>query len=104
MTFPRRFRFGLRSMFVLVTVASITTAWLTHSFNWIRQRHAYKVGLNLYGPAQDHLRPTAPGGLWLFGEKGVWVIRISTTKREVERAKQLFPEANVVSMRHPLPP
>ena len=38
-TTPRRIRFSLRSLFVLVVIVSIPCAWVAYSLNWIRQRH-----------------------------------------------------------------
>jgi hypothetical protein len=88
----RRFQFGLGTMLSLVaalSAASLTTAFIAYHVNWIRQRHALlsarvqpftdrhvsKERLDL--PAWD-IGPSceAPGLLSLFGERGVWSLRL----------------------------
>src|SRR5688572_20778819 len=97
-TSPRRSwrpRFGLRTMFLLVTVFCV---WLGYQLNWIRQRHAALGEGALV--VRNTCRPPAraPGGLWLFGERGVKSIAVeSGSDSEVDRACALFPEAQVVN-------
>ena len=65
----RRIRFGLRSLFVLVAVVSMATAWVTYSLNWIRARNEALDHHVMY-VTDGKLYPSAPRGLWLFGERG----------------------------------
>ena len=94
----RRLRFGLRTLFVLVTVVSIWTAWVTYSLNWIQQRHE-AIDDGWASPVTVLGRPpraSAPGGLWLLGEKGVDLIGVAKgNERDFERASRLFPEAQI---------
>jgi len=64
---PRRrwFRFSLRTLFVLMLLASISLAWVTYSLNWIRQRAEIIEGS--YFLVSDS---PAPGFFWVFGEDG----------------------------------
>jgi hypothetical protein len=76
---PRRrwFQFGLRTMFVVVTVVAV---WLGYQANWIRQRHSVFTPRQL-SPDSDvwvtvarwpaMMEPvSAPGAIWIFGEHG----------------------------------
>ena len=102
------------------SAASLTTAFIAYHVNWVRQRHALlsahvqpftdrqvsKERLDL--PAWD-IGPSceAPGLLSLFGERGVWSLRLhaiydhTQSVAEYERiaepthsrARSLFPEA-----------
>ena len=97
---PPRFRFSLRTLFVVVTVVCV---WLGYQVNWIRQRHAFLArdgayGTNIqepagpWGPASE-VTVDPPWGLWLLGEKGFGIVVVLP---EVEsNAKRLFPEADV---------
>jgi hypothetical protein len=93
---PKRrwFRFGLRTLFVLVTVIG---AWLGYHFNWIRERHKL---IGLYGLVSlawrsDLQPPDIPISLRLLGEHRVNAVR--APKSEAEHAHRLFPEAEVFS-------
>jgi hypothetical protein len=87
-----RFRFTLRSLFVIVTLVAV---WLGWSLNWIRQRreflrddHAWRVGESIRAPAL----------LWLLGEDGVeevWLIGEKLAAKD--EARRLFPEAAIRS-------
>ena len=101
---PRRFRFGLRTLFVVVVIASIPCAWVGYSLNWIRQRH--EVLDNEWPEFNRHWRrylaigfnERAPGGLWLFGERGVEALAIGLRPGEeyIEvRVRLLFPESKL---------
>ena len=96
----RRFRFGLRLLFVLVVIVSIPCAWVGYQLNRIRQRYVFR---NEHQSAffigeRIGIRPkaTAPAGLWMFGEKGATIVDSSSFGAE-EKAKveRLFPEAAV---------
>src|SRR4051812_44517476 len=92
---PRRrwLRFSLRTMFVLMLLASIPLAWVGYSLNWVRQRQAI-IGTARIPGSMDlgFLRlPTdwpdavpAPNGLWLFGEYGVEYLRPGVGKAQYE--------------------
>jgi hypothetical protein len=101
----RWFRFSLRTLFLIVTVFG---CWLGYELNWIRQRHALladspKWGSYVWPKAPV---PAAPGLLWMFGEKGHSYLgltmpenradrNLAEQERELKRAKELFPEADV---------
>jgi hypothetical protein len=50
----------------------------------------------------DSACTTAPGGLWLFGERGI--ITILCTEENEELARRLFPEATVSALLSPPAP
>ncbi len=109
---PRRrwFRFGLRTMFVVVTVISCVLAWSVH---WVRERHAALrsgrvVSIPWSSPVDEipFSKPVPPsipppGMLMLLGETGHYCISFTVggdtptaaEKVEIERLKRLFPEA-----------
>lgn len=101
----RWYQFSLRTMFVLVTLACVVLAWVGYSLNWIRERRAILrtnamdvsdwIGI-LIPNGRPVERPRAPGGLWLFGEKGVTEIQSGASS--VEHVRRLFPEAVVVPL------
>ena len=89
----RRFRFSLRTLFVLVTLAAL---WIGWSFNWIRQRRDFVREGNTLGAVAHGSTSRAPGLLWLFGEQGAEVVLLFTDdKADYDRARRLFPEAQV---------
>ncbi len=90
-TAPRSHRsFGLRTIFILVTLAAAVLGWVAYQLNWIRDRHHFL--------AQHALRTTtanihfAPSSLWLFGEQGVCWITV-TDPSSLDYGRRLFPEA-----------
>ena len=93
---PRRFRFGLRTLFVVVTVVAVG-CWVANSLYWIRQRHEMlEVVAAMTYPSEDDPTMTAPGCLWLFGEKGVAVVFVfSADQNQMEQLSCLFPEAEI---------
>jgi hypothetical protein len=91
----RWYQFSLRTMFVLVFVVSVPLAWVGYSLSWIRQRHEALDTRQVYD-FSDSAATTAPGGLWLFGERGVITIFCSTENAEF--ARRLFPEAFISSL------
>ena len=96
----RRFRFGLRSLFIVVTLVAI---WAAYSANWIRQRREF-VRKTVSDPfhfsiAQFDSAFSAPGLLWLFGESGVESIVLqSPTESDFAEARRLFPEAQIATV------
>ncbi len=110
---PKRrwFRFSLRTLFVVVTISAVVLGWRAYSLNWIQERQ--KAGV-LAEPPWDVPRivvgseeGSAPGLLWLFGERGYDRLRIafpdeadkhrlSNEQQQVlERIRSLYPEATV---------
>jgi hypothetical protein len=116
---PKRrwFRFSLRTLFAVVTVAAVG---LAYEMNWIRQRHELIAQANASEESRSHsmwdmygttMQPIegnrAPGLLWLFGEKGVrrFTVPVSAPKPDkfneedrerILRSQRLFPEAEIV--------
>jgi hypothetical protein len=95
----RRFRFSLRTMFVLVTLSAFFAGWVVWSLNWIRQRREFGQNLERGTHAEfvDYDRTVgAPGLLWLFGEGGVrWVYIPKASEADLIEGRRLFPEAEV---------
>ena len=107
-------RYSLATLFVIVTLFG---CWLGYSMRWIRQRQEMLKNYDVIDRYESSPRvklvsngPTevsAPGGLGLFGERGIAglriVIRDYDESREiqsyevVERAWRLFPEAVDIS-------
>ena len=85
-TKPKRrwFRFSLRTLFVLVTIACI---WLGYSFNWIRQRHDYLKAHPgaVRVPDPNEALAIAPAMLWLLGEKGQTRLRAESPGFDAHR-------------------
>jgi hypothetical protein len=90
---PRRwFRFGLKTMLVVVTAFA---CWLGCSLHWMREREKGRQWLRAFGTdCGDTGTVTAPGLLWLLGEKGQnwFFVHSGAPKSEVDRLKTLFPE------------
>jgi hypothetical protein len=98
----RWFRFRLRTLFVLVSIASVPLGWVAYQLNWIRQRHRF---------LQRHQQPDYellvtddearartdrfPWPLRLFGEQEKWAVHAPAN--EADEAAKLFPEADVDS-------
>jgi hypothetical protein len=110
----RRFRFTLRTLFVVVTIFA---CWLGYELNWIRRRHellAKHAALALVVKENPevwlfnvYVPQPVPGLLWLFGEEPVEALELifisdirereptADEQREIDLARRLFPEANV---------
>jgi hypothetical protein len=87
------FRFSLRTLFILVTLAAL---WIGWSFNWIRQRHDFVREGNTLGAVAHGSTSRAPGLLWLFGEERAEVVFLFTDDQaDYDRARRLFPEAHI---------
>jgi hypothetical protein len=63
----RWLQFGLRTMFVAVTVFAV---FVGYHLNWIRQRHEFHRSVDAIWRFPDP-ESTAPGLLWMFGESGL---------------------------------
>src|SRR5262245_27784228 len=97
-------RFTLRTLFVLVALASIPLGSCTYQLNWIRERRSFIQNETAGNWRFDEARPfsPAPWSLRLFGERGAkeaWVYR-----DDKERATRLFPEAKIVIWKEWEPP
>lgn len=106
----RRFRWSLRTLFVVVTLFSV---WLGWSLNWIHQRHLAAIEFDFDSTVVDDpypaidpfsfvIRGRAPWQLWLFGEQGYSEIVLAPHMRPVmptiedrDRIRKIFPEAKV---------
>ena len=108
--------FSLRSLFVVVTVFA---CWLGWELNWIKSRRQmidnYEAIILDENPrimtawiSRGNKPPRAPGLLWLLGESGVAQLRVvikeeragdggnnSDSHQRMERARRLFPEAEI---------
>ncbi len=95
----RRFRFSLRAMFVMVTLAALAMGWAVWSLDWIRQRREFGRKLEQGTRAEfiDYDRTVgAPALLWFFGEGGVrWVYIPNASESDLAEGRRLFPEAEV---------
>src|SRR5262245_29819033 len=84
-------QFSLRTIFVLIAIISIPTAWSAYQLHWIRQRHQYIADdcqshdLLLFGE-----KGTAPWSLRLFGEETPSSIYVA--RERAWWALTLFPE------------
>jgi hypothetical protein len=87
-------RYSLRTLLIGIALLSLPMAWTTYQLNWIRQRHAFRrvYGINHYNEYEQ-----APWTLRLFGEWGVKTIWVPRT--EMERTRDLFPEARIMESR-----
>jgi hypothetical protein len=100
----RWFRFGLRTVFVLLTIACTAAGWSAYQLNWIRQRHDYKRQLkydpirHIYAFGSSDKQIRAPRMLWLFGEEGTegfFIFGETVNPNEADELKSLFPEARI---------
>jgi len=84
-------------MFVVLTVVG---GWLGLQIKWVRDRHAFLEAhdhAQIYVKSQDR-RPSAPGALGLFGERGVYAFNtFEFDEDERTRAGRLFPEAHLIT-------
>ncbi len=102
---PRRLQFGLRTVFVLLTVSGILFAWLGWNFHWLRARRA---ALGACEVTPSRTETPAPGILRWFGEKGFEELVIPLDELDAPRqltegeqvriaaVQELFPEAKVL--------
>jgi hypothetical protein len=91
-------RFSLRTLFVLVGLASLPMAWLAYQLNWIRCRHEFLSRPNwkaMQPSVPPHAAPKSPWPLQLLGEPPQDVLAVH--EPDAENARRLFPEAIVVA-------
>ena len=111
-----RWQFGLRSLFVSVTIVAVV---LAYHVNWIRHRHRFiaeqeqsardnSVAISFENVDSD---TRAPGVLWALCETGWWGVGVivegpipaELTSHDFERlrkARDLFPEAKIIAVHH----
>jgi len=97
----RWFQFGLRTLFVSVTIFAV---WLGWELKFIRERAAFLNDWNAiyYGglmTGKPHLtNPNGPISFWrrMLGDKAlIWITLHRDNVDGIARAKKLFPEAEV---------
>jgi len=97
----RRFRFSLRTLFVLVTVLSV---WLGVQMKWIRDRHTALrearpfVRFSPHTSGMFQVEHAAPWSIRIFGEQPVNTILVHAgggNDYSEDELKRLFPEARV---------
>jgi ABC-type multidrug transport system fused ATPase/permease subunit len=105
MTAPKRrwFQWSLRTLFVVVTVAALLSAWVVYQLNWIRQRNSARNWIAAHRAALSSAifekRPF-PWPLRILGEQPENLIEIVTDDMgRVEELRSLFPEATVLNHR-----
>jgi hypothetical protein len=96
------YRFSLRTMLVLMTLVCILCCYLGWAMNWKLQRQAFlsKPGIKSVMPTSAWLAPLL---LWPVGEKGYYIIVVSSRDKEVssdneddaKEARRLFPESKI---------
>jgi hypothetical protein len=92
-----RWQFGLRTLLIVITLATFPCAWACYSLNWIKDRSRALAGDGVWGYATLRRIQHAPMHLWLFGEEGVETIMCrSGGEQRKGRLAQLFPEATIV--------
>jgi hypothetical protein len=89
------FRFRLRTLFVLVAVASIPMAWVGYSLHWTRLRNAARNRPDVWVRGKLGYPPS---GLWLFGEAYANYAFLQDDSEveppmTAEELQELFPEA-----------
>jgi hypothetical protein len=116
----RRFRYSLRTLFVVVTVLG---CWLGYQLHRIGERrqflaqphvsYGYEDDENPFSDTDPPITADAPWSLRIFGERGVAVVNLifdsdeprrPTTEEEAQGivARKLFPEAKVQVFANPL--
>jgi hypothetical protein len=107
----RSFRFSLRTLFVVVTIAAIVAGYCGWALNWVREREQFldehKILINMSfdsGPEQGVADQGGDAPRWLrrFGEEGFRELLIwEGTDADLAEARALFPEAIVIDSRDP---
>lgn len=105
---PKRrwFRFGLRTLFVMVT---LLCGWLAYQLNWIQSRRALIAETpkwRVIAGRSHSPQPRSPAMLWLFAEPGYAFVQRARLYNqpdlneisEIKRAQSLFPEARIVAV------
>jgi hypothetical protein len=92
---PGRFRpqFGLRTLLTVVTLFTVVF-WILYVHHWISQRHTFLQDGEVFSASESYVSP--PSLAWylsMFGEEAQ--ILITVPEQKMERARALFPEAQV---------
>jgi hypothetical protein len=73
-----------------------STLWIALALSWIKQRH--EAAETVVDRENGAAPVTAPGGLWLLGEEGVYqVVCLSDSRGTIDRVQRLFPESKIVA-------
>src|SRR5436190_23636284 len=91
-------RFSLRTLFVLVALASAPMAWTAYHFHWIQQRRAFR---DAHPQELCSMPNQAPWQLRIFGETGYEHQAIFIRQQYLREAKELFPEVDRVIVASP---
>jgi hypothetical protein len=93
-------QFTFRTLWLVLTVLCVGFGLDAHHGQWIRQRRAAlaRPGVQGFSASRQNLfgRSTAPGGLWLFGENGLSLVKVSQEPfpdEQLRALRELFPEA-----------
>ena len=100
---PRRrwFRFSLRTLLVVLTLAGGAAGWLGVQLKWIQDRHAMLEDGHVAACGFEFGYSTAPWRLRLLGgtgvvEIGLWMTHETAADNErLQATQRLFPEARV---------
>jgi hypothetical protein len=110
---PKRrwFRFSLRTLFLVVTVACL---WLGYQIHWIHERRSGRDWLDRHSIGgsigfQPESRPGIPWSLMILGEKPIEKIRtigaldnekndLPMYRKRVAEVSGLFPECQIVDV------
>jgi hypothetical protein len=90
----KRPQFRLRTLFVLVSLASLLMAWSAYQLNWIRQRHEF-LAERQQGATSPSTWKFPPWSIRIFGERSPDMIFL-TNEQDVTEAKSLFPEVLLI--------
>ena len=101
-------RWVVGSLVVLFAAVTALGCVFAYQARWVRQRNAFvslqrtelrKLGFDVNFFADNNRKP-APGLTWLVGERGfeklIVVVEQQQKDRDVNRAKELFPEATFI--------
>jgi hypothetical protein len=68
----KRFQFSLRTLFIVITLASVPLAWVVCQLKWIHDRHVFMATKMREGdPVYLNPRIPVPWHLQMFGEESV---------------------------------
>lgn len=98
----RWFRFSLRTLLLLLTIACLVAAWLVPQLRWIRERHRALDDLAAPNAVESPFGNSAPWSIRLLGEQGydriAWVQTGTRDESIATRLRELFPEARICPM------
>ena len=109
----RWLRFSLRTLFLLVAVASLSLLWWRYHVDWIRARHEALAFPDWVAAdfSQDVARPLPgkpapprfPWSLRVLGESPVLAIQLdhNSFMLRADKLRSLFPEAVITQRKHP---